>query len=116
MVVNVIFFLVAPQISPFDFGVTPINTEDVAMTYCLVPKGDVPIKITWFLNEIPVLNVVGVSVLNGRRSSQLSIDSVQAHHAGEYICEAINSAGVTSYAATLNVNSTCVFFNFIKFF
>lgn len=99
------YFPVAPQITPFDFGIVPINIEDVAMTYCLVPKGDVPIKITWFLNGIPVVNIVGVSILNARRSSQLSIDSVQAHHAGEYTCKATNPAGAATNAAILNVNS-----------
>lgn len=81
------------------------------MTNCLVPKGDFPIKITWILNGKSVIDLVGVSVLNtNRRSSQLSIDSVQAHHAGEYVCNATNPAGGTSYAATLNVNSTFTFF------
>lgn len=80
------------------------------MTNCLVPKGDFPIKIKWLLNKKPVIDIIGISILNtNRRSSQLSIDSVQAHHAGEYVCEATNSAGSTSYAAILNVNSMFIF-------
>lgn len=103
-------FLVPPQILPFDFGDVPINTDDIVLVNCLVKKGDFPINITWTLNGIDVQDVVGVSSLNtNKRSNQLSIDSVQAHHAGEYICRATNPAGFTSYAAMLNVNSNLYF-------
>lgn len=99
-------FLVPPQILPFDFGDVTTNTDDIVLVNCLVKKGDFPINITWTLNGIDVRDVVGVSVLNtNKRSSQLSIDSVQSHHAGEYVCTARNPAGFTSYVAVLNVNS-----------
>ena len=42
----------------------------------------------------------------GKRTKQLTLDSVHATHAGEYTCIASNIAGSTSRSATLVVNGT----------
>lgn len=50
-----------------------------------------------------------VTVLkSGKRSKQLSIESVKAGHAGEYSCVVSNSAGATQHSAVLDVNGTTV--------
>lgn len=108
------YFLVPPQISPFDFGENPANSGDVIMANCLVLKGDLPIEIFWTLNEKPIEEIHGVSVTNMKRSSQISIESVYSEHAGEYTCSANNTAGFSSYSAVLNVNG--IFFFNLEFF
>lgn len=96
--------IVAPQITPFEFGEEPINSGDMASVFCSVNKGDIPLNITWTLNNQSVA-IIGISVLRtNKRISQLSIDDVRADHAGEYTCLASNLAGTTKHSAYLNIN------------
>lgn len=72
---------------------------------CYVGKGDIPLTIVWTLNGKKIKPHSGIStVLIGHRTSLLTINSVEAHHAGEYTCVALNPAGRTSHSAMLNVN------------
>ena len=99
------YFPVPPQIHPFDFGDEAINSGDLVIATCAVSKGDFPITIRWSLNNKPLDNVDGITVLStNKRVSQLTIESVQAHHSGEYKCIAKNKAGVIDFSAYLNVN------------
>jgi hypothetical protein len=98
-------FSVPPQIHPFDFGEEAVNSGDIIITTCVVTKGDMPIEIHWTLNDKPFNQFDGVAVMNtNKRASQLTIESVQAHHRGEYKCIAKNDAGLAEYSAFLNVN------------
>lgn len=102
---SVCFLLVQPQIHPFDFGEDPINSGDIVSVTCFVNKGDLPINITWYLNHKPIDTSEGISIfLTNKRSSQLSIENVQAVHSGEFTCEAANSAGKAIHSALLHVN------------
>nr|XP_015838893.1 PREDICTED: Down syndrome cell adhesion molecule isoform X21 [Tribolium castaneum] len=97
--------MVPPQITPFEFTDNPVNSEDMCSLLCTVSKGDFPIEITWRLNNRSIEAYQGISVLRtNKRISQLSIDSVQAEHAGEYTCLAKNPAGITHQSAILHVN------------
>ncbi|XP_063932401.1 cell adhesion molecule Dscam1 isoform X11 [Zophobas morio] len=97
--------MVPPQIHPFDFGEEAVNSGDIVMAICLVPRGDLPIAIHWTLNNKPIGQFDGVSAVNtNTRASQLTVESAQAHHRGEYKCVAKNKAGVTEFSAFLNVN------------
>lgn len=97
--------LVPPQILPFDFGETSINTGDVASLTCSVNKGDLPMKITWLYNGTPFNYLDGIITnLVNKRLSTLSIDSVRATHAGRYSCKAENAAGYVTYDSVLYVN------------
>ncbi|XP_018577214.1 Down syndrome cell adhesion molecule-like protein Dscam2 isoform X3 [Anoplophora glabripennis] len=97
--------MVPPQILPFEFGEDEINSDDMVSVTCTVNRGDFPIDIYWTLNNITVDKVDGVSVMRTkRRISQLSIDSIQADHSGEYTCHAKNSAGTAVHSAVLHVN------------
>ncbi|XP_043064045.1 Down syndrome cell adhesion molecule-like protein Dscam2 isoform X49 [Drosophila ficusphila] len=98
--------MVPPQIQPFDFGVEPANTGEMAGGFCMVPKGDLPMEIRWTLNSAPIItgeHGFSLSRLNPRTSS-LSIDSLEARHRGLYKCIASNKAGSTEYSAELHVN------------
>ncbi|XP_063932407.1 cell adhesion molecule Dscam1 isoform X12 [Zophobas morio] len=97
--------MVPPQIVHFDFGDEPVNSGDLVSVMCTVNKGDSPVEIKWFLNNASASTIHGVNVLRtNKRISQLSIDSVQADHSGEYTCSAKNPAGTVTYSAILHVN------------
>lgn len=77
---------------------------------CTVSKGDFPIKISWKLGVVDVGMVEGITTSQvNKRINTLSIDAVEAHHAGNYTCTARNPAGIGSFTATLNVNGTLIF-------
>ncbi|XP_068899446.1 cell adhesion molecule Dscam1 isoform X40 [Tenebrio molitor] len=97
--------MVPPQIVPFDFGEAATNSGDVATVNCVVTKGDFPMNIRWSVNGQPVEHVDGITVGHlSKKISALSIDSVEAKHAGEYVCTAQNKAGTITHSATLYVN------------
>lgn len=82
-----------------------MNSGDTASATCTIAKGDVPIRIVWFLNDRPVSDVAGILTNRiGKRITTLSIDSVDAHHVGAYTCSATNKAGVANYTTRLVVN------------
>jgi hypothetical protein len=107
---------VPPHIVQFDFGDDPINSGDIISVFCMVNKGDFPLKIKWTLNGHSLDQVDGITALQtNKRLSQLNIDSVQAHHSGKYVCSAKNPAGTVSYSAYLHVNGTYTLFPFPSF-
>lgn len=90
---------------PFTFEEGPAQTGQSISLTCSVVDGDLPLQISWFLNERPIEDVEGLSQGTiGRRISVLSIESVQADHAGLYMCRAKNKAGHTEYSTELKVN------------
>lgn len=100
-----LLFLVAPQISPFDFGEESVHSGTYIQVYCIVKEGDLPIAIEWMLNRKPLKDYSEISVISGgKRSSSLSIESVQYEHAGNYTCKTKNRAGETEFTAQLLVN------------
>lgn len=102
-------FPVPPQIAHFSFADEVVNSGEMASTQCAVTKGDFPLKITWFFNSNPIETLHGVSVMKtSQRISSLSIDSVDAIHAGVYMCLAENAAGADRYSTYLNVNGRTV--------
>lgn len=92
-----------PQISPFNFKDSTDSGETVSVQ-CTVSKGDLPLNITWQLNNRTIDKDGGITVMTMKRFSTLNIDSVQDVHTGEYTCTAQNLAGHSVYSARLNVN------------
>jgi hypothetical protein len=75
------------------------------MTSCFVMKGDLPVKIHWTFDNKQINQFDGITAVNtNKRASQLTIESVQDYHRGEYKCVAENRAGVAEFATFLNVN------------
>ncbi|KAK5645477.1 hypothetical protein RI129_006777 [Pyrocoelia pectoralis] len=96
---------VPPQILPFDFGEDTLHADEMVSTTCTVNKGDLPLNISWLLNQQSVSNIKTITVMQtNKRISQLSIETLQAEHAGEYTCLASNVAGVATFKAQLNIN------------
>ncbi|KAL3270305.1 hypothetical protein HHI36_009356 [Cryptolaemus montrouzieri] len=101
--------VVAPQISHFDSGEDSVNSGDSISFKCSIHKGDLPIDINWFLNNKSAEHVDGVVMFRaGQKNSMLSIDSVQDYHSGTYTCIARNKAGEASYSAELFVNGNTI--------
>lgn len=100
-----------PKISPFDFGEEPLNFGDPALVQCTILGGDLPMTVTWLLNNQSVDDLRDITLSKlGKRIHVLSIESVAGHHAGEYCCRAKNTAGMTEHSAFLSVNGlySCV--------
>lgn len=71
---------------------------------CAVTDGDLPLQIYWTFNKQPVANEEDIIVAKlGKRSSVLTIESVDGRHAGNISCHAKNLAGDTSFTTELKV-------------
>ncbi|XP_013118508.1 cell adhesion molecule Dscam2 isoform X18 [Stomoxys calcitrans] len=96
--------MVLPHIRPFAFDEGPAQTGQYSTLYCSVSFGDLPLNISWLLNDELVDENMGIStVMVSERSSVLTIQSVDDHHAGNYTCLAQNHAGAQRYVTELNV-------------
>lgn len=96
---------VAPKIAPFSFGEAALNQGEPASVQCTILGGDLPINVTWLLNGRAIDSFHDISLARlGKRVNVLTVESVAAHHAGNYSCRASNKAGTTEYAAQLIVD------------
>lgn len=106
------FFPVAPQISHFDFGDEPINEGDTVSVQCTVLKGDSPLNISWkFNNKTIEPPILGININTMKRVSLITMESVNAEHAGKYECVAGNKAGNASFSSVLNINGIFTLLN-----
>lgn len=75
---------------------------------CAITHGDIPIEITWSHNGKILPEVgdsdSGLTLVNTKKSSVLSIDSISGEHAGNYTCTGTNRAGTDSLTTELLVN------------
>lgn len=91
-------------------GDEPANWGDTVTATCTVITGDRPISIEWSLNGKPInSNYPDITIATRKSVSLLTIDGVTATYAGEYTCAASNSAGGTSFSASLVVNGIFTF-------
>lgn len=75
---------------------------------CAFTHGDLPIEISW-LQDNKILPASGdddsgLTLVNTKRSSVLSIESIAGEHAGNYTCIGKNRAGTDSLTTSLLVN------------
>lgn len=98
-------FTVPPQIIPFEFGEDTVNAQEMVLVTCTVSKGDLPLLIEWYFNGNKVKSGdIGVTLLNSKRTSQLSIESVSHQNQGNYTCVVRNQAGALNHTSQLFVN------------
>lgn len=92
---------------PFSFEDGPASSgQDVSVT-CTVPEGDMPIDISWYLNEKSIVKYAGITTVKaGKRNQVLNIESVTEEHSGNFTCNAKNKAGSFSYSTDLQVYGT----------
>ncbi|XP_059046483.1 cell adhesion molecule DSCAM isoform X2 [Achroia grisella] len=96
--------IVPPNILPFKFGEKPANVGEYLQAACTINLGDLPLTITWMVNGQPISQRNNNYVINNsKRSSLLIIESVDAKHAGSYMCIGKNRAGSTTYSEDLVV-------------
>lgn len=100
---------VLPVIVPFDFGDETVNEQESVSAMCSVNKGDLPIKIYWslengegFRTNLSSSDTIVVAQ-TGNKLSVINIESVKAHHRGNYTCFARNRAGIAQHSAFLSV-------------
>lgn len=92
---------------PFDFGLEPVNDQEIVVVTCTATKGDIPLNISWFFNGSPVISGAnGIVLLNSKRTSQLTIESVGHRNQGNFTCLVQNHAGAINHTAELFVNGT----------
>lgn len=97
-----------PKLLPFAFGDEPSFIGDSTTVQCAIISGDLPFTFKWFLNDKPLddhfhgVNVVMI----GKKTSVLTIDSLEEIHAGNYTCIATNRAGQSTHSAELIVKGT----------
>lgn len=81
------------------------NWGESVQINCYVTKGDMPINFSWNFNGKTVtdqLMSIDISPY-GKKSSILSIDSIDESYMGNYTCIATNKAGSSSYTMELFV-------------
>lgn len=96
-----------PKILPFAFGDEPSYLGESTTVQCSLSSGDLPVKFSWRLNGRIVNDVSGINIVAlGKKTSVLSIDSLDESHAGNFTCTAKNRAGSSSYSSELVVKGT----------
>ncbi|XP_070066219.1 cell adhesion molecule Dscam1 isoform X18 [Drosophila virilis] len=96
--------MVLPRIIPFAFEEGPAQVGQYLTLHCSVPVGDLPMQIEWTLNGQSIGEQLGISTSSvGSRSSVLTIEAVEASHAGNFTCHAKNLAGHQRFTTLLNV-------------
>lgn len=82
-----------------------MNDQETVVVTCTVTKGDLPIEIRWYFNgNLVQSGVNGIMLSNTKRTSQLSIESVNHENQGNYTCVVKNIAGTMNHSAVLYVN------------
>lgn len=110
----IVFSLVLPKITAFDFGEDAIFSGQSAQASCFVSEGSEPVTISWSYQGKEIGTVKEISITKvGRKASILVIEPALSQHQGNYTCSAHNAAGTTNYTATLNINGTLLL-NFVS--
>ncbi|XP_044249293.1 cell adhesion molecule Dscam1 isoform X2 [Drosophila takahashii] len=96
--------MVLPRIIPFAFEEGPAQVGQYLTLHCSVPGGDLPLTIDWTLDGQQISEDLGITTARvGRRGSVLTIEAVEASHAGNFTCHARNLAGHQQFTTPLNV-------------
>lgn len=84
-----------------------MNNGDTVSIQCTIAGGDLPVQVTWMLNDRPLESYMEiVTQKQGKRINNLMIESVSDMHAGNYTCMAENTAGTAQHSSELVVIGT----------
>lgn len=91
---------------PFSFGEEALNVGESTAVNCMITKGDLPLNITWTLNDNKLMNGKdGITITRiSARLSALTIESIGGEHRGIFRCIVTNAAGSTELESELNAN------------
>lgn len=98
--------VVEPQIEPFTFNLNAINGESLAKVLCTIVAGDLPIRVAWLKNGVPLTSKSAKNVRITQLDDvmvMLTLSSLTVEDSGNYTCKAENSAGVATFTAPLFV-------------
>ncbi|KAK4309341.1 hypothetical protein Pmani_019024 [Petrolisthes manimaculis] len=97
--------ILPPQIRSSVGQVMVDEGETGVVLECNLEIGDDPIRYRWLKNNQLVTGMLGYAYRRYKQVS-LSLHEIEVQHAGEYTCEASNSAGVDTATITVNVASS----------
>lgn len=84
-----------------------MSFEEPVTVSCTISGGDLPMNVMWMLNRVPIESNDGILVeKRGKRIHVITIESVQAQHAGNYTCFAENAAGAAEHTSQLIVDGS----------
>lgn len=107
---------VPPKLSPLPDLSEPLFMDEFFQIYCSVLHGDFPISFKWLHRNETIVGSENVRIEFTKRSSILSIESVNGEDAGVYTCVASNRAGATNLSTTLIVKGYQMSFFRLKLF
>jgi Immunoglobulin domain len=94
---------VLPKLAPFNVDDEPLHLDDFFQIVCSVIHGDSPFTFEWLFQNETIENSVDTKIVNSKRTSILSIESVSYKHTGSYTCKVRNKAGASYLTAALVV-------------
>jgi Immunoglobulin domain len=97
------YVLVLPKLRPFNVGEDPLYLKDAFQLFCSVIHGDSPFTFEWLFENVTIEDNIDTRIESGKRSSTLSIESVNAKHTGLYTCRVLNMAGAATISTALVV-------------
>lgn len=91
---------------PFSFGDDPLNVGESTAVNCMITKGDLPLNITWTLNDNRLISGRdGITLTRmSARLSALTIESIDGGHRGVFKCIVNNAAGSIAFESELKAN------------
>lgn len=110
-------FLAPPVVEPFFFPKSLSEGRRATVT-CVVSAGDLPIRISWLKDGIPLPSDLKGSInMVNEYTSTISFGSVSQKHNGNYTCVASNPVASRNQTAIMTVKGKVVKFNrsFFKF-
>lgn len=97
--------LLPPRLSSKDDTVRIAEGQTGFVLECNLDVGDDPIAYRWLKNHKWVTGAQGYAY-RSHRKLHLALHAVKQEHAGTYICEAANEAGIHSHAINVIVDSS----------
>lgn len=95
---------IKPAIEPFAF-LKSLREGQRSSVMCTVGSGDLPIKIEWQKDGMPISSDSGIRINEAADySSTLLFKSLRLDHRGNYTCVATNDAGTASHTASMVIH------------
>ncbi|XP_038065482.1 Down syndrome cell adhesion molecule homolog isoform X2 [Patiria miniata] len=92
---------IPPEIAPF--STPPLPQGQRTQLLCTIPRGDVPITISWLKDGGPIPPGIGITQSQTAFSSSLLILDASPVHDGNYTCVASNMVATVNYTTELVV-------------